>query len=356
MRAQGSQGRRLVIFAALDGARRSAGHLLEAAGFGPARTPARPIHRARGLDVLAYREPAPDRSAVLLVPAPIKRAYIWDLAPGVSVVRRCLDHGLAPFVIRWRDPDLAGPEPGLGDYAGRLLGEALEVVSGVSGGRRVALVGHSLGGTLAAIHAALSPDRVSGAVLIGAPLRFAGEAAGAFAPLLVPSAWRPVPRPRTVPGTALDLAAVSAAGDEFVIGRWADGLASAGDPAALALHLRVERWALDELALPGPLFGDVVEALYRDDAFYRGALVIDGRRLGPSSLVTPLLAVIDPSSRVVPPAAVVPFLEAAASRDVEVLEYRREVGVGFQHVGPVVGRNAHRYLWPRILAWLSARA
>jgi poly(3-hydroxyalkanoate) synthetase len=31
---------------------------------------------------------------VLTVPAPIKRHYIWDLEPRVSVVARCLAHGL----------------------------------------------------------------------------------------------------------------------------------------------------------------------------------------------------------------------------------------------------------------------
>ncbi|HXG02527.1 MAG TPA: alpha/beta hydrolase, partial [Candidatus Binatia bacterium] len=184
------------------------------------------------------------------------------------------------------------------------------------------------------------------------------EAAGAFAPLLTlaPPLETAAATPGGVPGTALDLLAVSAAWDEFVVGRWADWLASAGDPGALALHLRMERWALDELALPGRLFADVVQALYRDDAFFRGTLVVEGRPLGPSFLVTSLLAVIDPSSRVVPPASVVPFLEAAASRDVGVLEYRREAGVGFQHVGPLVGRGAHRHLWPRILAWVAERA
>jgi polyhydroxyalkanoate synthase len=344
-----------VVLAALDAGRRSAGHLLEAAGFGPARTPARTIHRAGVLDVLAYGEPPPTRPAVLLVPAPIKRAYIWDLAPGLSVVRRCLDHGLAPFVARWRDPGIAGSDLGLADYAGRLLGEALGAVAAESGRRRAALIGHSLGGTLAAIYAALNPDRVSCVVLVAAPLRFGGEAAGAFAPLRGPAPPIRVTAGR-VPGTVLDLTAVGAAWDEFVAGRWADWLASAGDLAALALHLRVERWALDELALPGRLVGDVVETLYHDDAFFRGTLVLEGRRLGPSSLATPLLAVIDRSSRVVPPAAVVPFLAAAAARDVEVLEYHREAGVGLQHVGPLVGRGAHRLLWPRILAWVGERA
>jgi hypothetical protein len=30
--------------------------------------------------------------------------------------------------------------------------------------------------------------------------------------------------------------------------------------------------------------------------------------------------------------------------------------VALKHVGPLVGRNAHALLWPRIAAWISALA
>lgn len=32
-----------------------------------------------------------------------------------------------------------------------------------------------------------------------------------------------------------------------------------------------------------------------------------------------------------------------------------DVGVGLRHVGVLVGANAHRRLWPQILAWMRAR-
>jgi polyhydroxyalkanoate synthase len=37
-----------------------------------------------------------------------------------------------------------------------------------------------------------------------------------------------------------------------------------------------------------------------------------------------------------------------------VLEYGGDTGVVVQHLGVLVGRNAHRILWPRILAWLDS--
>ena len=44
-----------------------------------------------------------------------------------------------------------------------------------------------------------------------------------------------------------------------------------------------------------------------------------------------------------------PVHEAAVSEDKLLLEYGGDVGVALQHVGVLVGRSAHRDLWPQIL-------
>jgi polyhydroxyalkanoate synthase len=46
--------------------------------------------------------------------------------------------------------------------------------------------------------------------------------------------------------------------------------------------------------------------------------------------------------------------EAAASDKKLVLYYEGDVGVNLQHVGVLVGRNAHARIWPAIFAWLEA--
>jgi polyhydroxyalkanoate synthase len=158
-----------------------------------------------------------------------------------------------------------------------------------------------------------------------------------------------------VPGSLLDVASVAAAPDEFVWHRWTDLLASLGDPAAFLTHLRVSRWALDEFPFPGRLFEHVLERLYRRDAFARGELVVGGRRASPDRLTMPMLHVLDPRSRVVAPSSVVPVHQAAPSPDKPLLRYHGEPGVGFQHVGVLVGRRAHAELWPELLAWLGRR-
>ena len=65
----------------------------------------------------------------------------------------------------------------------------------------------------------------------------------------------------------------------------------------------------------------------------------------------PVLAVVDPDSDVVPPSSVIPFLEALPDRNWTLLRYEGDTGIALRHVGVLAGRNAHRILWPEILAW-----
>jgi polyhydroxyalkanoate synthase subunit PhaC len=46
-----------------------------------------------------------------------------------------------------------------------------------------------------------------------------------------------------------------------------DAVLSAADRAAMDIHARVERWALDEVALPGKLVSEIVELLYRENPY-----------------------------------------------------------------------------------------
>jgi polyhydroxyalkanoate synthase len=125
------------------------------------------------------------------------------------------------------------------------------------------------------------------------------------------------------------------------------------DPRALATHMRVERWTHDEFPLPGKLFTDIVESLYRRDQFMQGELAIGAHTVGPRTLATPLVSVYDPRSKVIPPAAVLPFHEAAANPHKLLLRYEGDIGVNLQHVGVLVGRSAHARLWPAIFDWLD---
>jgi polyhydroxyalkanoate synthase subunit PhaC len=47
-----------------------------------------------------------------------------------------------------------------------------------------------------------------------------------------------------------------------------DAALSVGDPLAMEIHARVERWALDEIPLPGKLVHQIIDWLYRENRFW----------------------------------------------------------------------------------------
>ena len=177
----------------LDDLRRSAGRLLDTLGHAPRTTPSAVVDLAPGVRLHTYPDADPSGPPVLLVPAPIKRCYIFDLDPRCSVVASCLRHGLQPHLVEWTDPEPDQQRLGLDDYADGLLRHCLRAVADRTRVGRVSLVGHSLGGTLAALCAARYPDLVAGVALLEAPLHF-GSHAGRLEPLMaLPSLRTAVP-------------------------------------------------------------------------------------------------------------------------------------------------------------------
>ena len=326
----------------LDRLRRVHGAMLDAAGLGPRETAFNVVHREAGLQLRRYGGPASGPVALIL-PAPIKRPYIWDLAPEISAVRRCLEAGFRVFLSDWQP---APPRFGLGDFAERLVLHSLEA----TGGAPVILLGHSLGGLFAAIFAALHPERVGGLVLLAAPLNF-GAAAPAF--LRMAEALDAEELPDSLPGSALGMASFNAAPGAFGWERWADGALSFGNSSDLLHHVQVERWTLDEFPLPRRLVAELIGPIIRENRFARGELQTDGRTAAPGGITAPLLCVIDPYCDIVSSQTVLPVLEGL---DKTVLEYERDTGVALQHVGPLVSQRAHATLWPRITQWMKTHA
>ncbi len=345
------------VYEQLDHIRRLQGQLLDVMGLAPIETASRVVFSRPPITLKKYGDGDEAGPIVLIVPAPIKRAYIWDLAPWASVVQQCLHHGLRVYMIHWEQPGAAEQALGLAAYADQCILACLDAIAAECDQHRAFLAGHSLGGTFAAIFNALHPDRVQGLALLSAPLDF-GPDGGALAGFVegAPDAHLITALLGTVPGSFLSMAGTLAAPTSFIGARWADWLNSFPDVQAQQTHLRVVRWTLDELAMPRQLLEEVVELLYRENRFMAGTLTIRGRRAAAASVEAPLVSVVDRRSRVVPPVAVLPFYEVVGSRDKRVLWYAGDVGVALQHVGMLVGKRAHQEVWPEILQWVRAHS
>jgi polyhydroxyalkanoate synthase len=291
---------------------------------------------------------------VLVVAAPIKRPYIWDLARSASAIRYCLQQDLSVYLLEWIPASPRGENTGIDDCT-KAIEICARMISDTRAGTKPFLIGHSLGGTLAAIFAATAPEQIQGLVLLCAPLCFRpGESQfrDALVSMLPPALSEAAP----VPGSLLSHVSALASPDTFIWSRLTDAALSFSDPHALDIHARVERWALDEVPLPGRLVYQMVEWLYREDRFCSGLLPVHGRLVGPSNVSVPVLSVVNTADAIAPLASVKPFVDRVLTRDAKIMQYRGETGVALQHLGILIGRQAYAQVWPQIVSWLDARS
>jgi poly[(R)-3-hydroxyalkanoate] polymerase subunit PhaC len=338
-------------FGLSDILRRAQGDTVATFGLGPTESPYRIVASGPYWRLRDYGGPDAARS-LLIAAAPIKRPYIWDLAPSASAIRYCLRRDLHVYLVEWLPASHKTGNSGLDEYA-RAISDCVARISDENAGPKPFLIGHSLGGTLAAIYGGLESERIEGLVLLGAPLCFQPKTSrfrDALVSLLPPTLCETEP----VPGSLLSHASAFASPDTFIWERLIDAALSMADRHAMEIHARVERWALDEVALPGKLVRDIVEDLYRENRLCRGLLKVRGALVGPFCVSTPTLAVVNMADEVAPLASMQPFLEAMPTNRARLIRYAGETGVCLQHLGILIGRKAREKIWPEILSWLKS--
>jgi polyhydroxyalkanoate synthase subunit PhaC len=337
-------------FALTDVLRRAQGNLAGAFGLNPRECPHQVVISRGHWRLRDYG--GNDRlQSLLIIAAPIKKPYIWDLAPPISTIGFCLRHDLHVELLEWMPSSKHTGSIGLEEDV-LAIAEAVASITTAARGMKPYIVGHSLGGTLAAIYAAFRPESIKGLVLLGAPICFE-PAKSHFRDALVSLVPNEISEQDAFPGSLLSHASALASPQTFIWSRLADAVMSVTDPLAMEIHGRVERWALDEVPLPGKLVHQIIDWLYRENRFCRGELKIGETVVGPASLTVPTFAVVNTADNVAPLASITPFTDRMAG-PVRIVEYPGEAGVCLQHLGILIGPQAHAAAWSQIISWLKS--
>jgi len=291
------------------------------------------------------------RVPILLVMATTNKAYVFDLAPGQSMVEYLLQQGFDVYVIDWEPPLPEERSLSLADYTQDFIPTCVQMVIDDSGEPDLSIVGYCMGGVLSLIYAATHAD---------GPLKN-------LACLTTPVNW-----------AEMGLTRIWSDEKHFDVDRLVDTLGvipqdfvqasfemlrpaqkSASqirvwekmwDDEFVKSYRAFDRWGNETLPLAGEYFRDTTKELMWGNKLYNGELVVDGRSANLSNITVPIMAAMAEHDHIVAYEASKPLLDLVGSQDKE------EIVLKGGHVSLIAGPNAARRMWPRLAQWLGERS
>jgi polyhydroxyalkanoate synthase subunit PhaC len=290
---------------------------------------------------------------VLLVTPLAAPASCYDLRRGCSLVEHLVEGGRPTYLVEYGEVSFSDRELGMEDWIDDVVPNAVREVSAHAGGRRVHLVGWSVGGTFALLAAAADASLpIASITVLGSPFDVHQVPLVApLRPLLTLDALGPINRIYQMVG-----------GAPVPLARWAFQLSAVQRlvtrPLAVARHLddadylaqlqAVDRFRQHMVAYPGRTFGQLYHRLLKGNALLEGRFDLGGRPISVADISVPVGVFAGANDSIAPVAAVkalVPLL--AGSPDV-----RFEIVPG-GHLGLLTGRSARTSTWPQIDAWID---
>jgi polyhydroxyalkanoate synthase len=304
--------------------------------------------------LLHYRRetPATYREPVLFCYALVNRAYILDLQPDKSVVQQYLKQGFEVYLIDWGVPTDADRGLTLEHYVCGFMQRAVDWICERQATERVHLLGYCMGGTMAALFTALSPELVQSLTLLATPIDFVGHDA-----LL--NLWTD-PRHFDVdavvnaygncPAWFLQTCFLFMNPVANLIEKNISFYEQMDDPRSMTNHFALESWVNDGIPVAGATFREFVKNLYQRNLLVKGELSLGGRRVDLARITCPLLLLTARNDHLVTPASTEGIRPHVRTLDVESME------IGAGHVGLVVSSRAHKSFWPAATRWLGDRS
>ncbi len=312
-------------------------------------TPSDVVHRENKWKLIRYRSPERKyRTPVLLVPSLINRHYVLDLMPGKSFAEYMVKQGHDVFCIDWGTPGSEDRHLSFDDFADGYLGRAVRLASRVAEADGTHVLGYCLGGTLATVHAAARPDRVSSLFALAAPVDFHDDG------LL--STWIRQPNfdVNSLVGNLGNMpwqlmqATFHMLKPTLNLAKAVHFLDRMGDERFLESFLAMETWANDNVSFPGGAYRDYVNALYHENALMRGTLRVNGVPAKLENITCPTFVLSFSDDHIVPGDSASVLVERVGAKDVTHMH------LPGGHVGAVVSSAAAKHLWPKISEWWAA--
>jgi polyhydroxyalkanoate synthase subunit PhaC len=318
------------------------------------QTPSDVLYQEGRMRVLHYRKPtaiaARDRPPILCVYALINKPYIMDLQPGLSVVEDLLGRGLDVYLIDWGIPNTLDQDMRIHDYVNGYVDAAVRATLQEAGVDRIHMLGYCMGGTFAAMYAALHPKNLRTLSLMAAPLDFETESSflniWAHAPGF--DAWKIARSYGLIPPEFFNSAfgLLDPLRSNYL--KFQSLLERVDDRPFVENFLRMEMWTNDGIPMAGPTYAEFIDKGYQRNLLVKGEWVLDGddQRIDLGRIDMPVATIVGLKDNLVPPESTERVLAHVGSRETRRFEHPSG------HIGLSTSRGAHQELWPRFADWV----
>lgn len=291
------------------------------------------------------------RVPILFVMAISNRGYIFDLAPGQSMVEFLLKRGYDIYVMDWNPPSADESTLKFENYVLDFIPDCIRRVQEHSGVDEISLVGYCMGGLISALYTALHADNpLKNLVCFTTPVDF--EEMKLYRVL---TDARHMDVDRYVDTVGIIRPEIVSLGFDLLrpaqrLGAQARLWDNLWNDEYVKAYQRMDRWGSDILPMAGEFFRQFVKELLQKNALAKGEFHLDGRLVDLANIKTPFLHVAAVHDHIVPAPCSAPLVQRISSRDKE------EVVLTGGHVSLIAGANAVKRMWPKLDEWLARRS
>jgi poly(3-hydroxybutyrate) depolymerase len=284
---------------------------------------------------------------LILPPYAGHTSTIADFHKKQSLLETLKQNGLTRiFCIDWRSATKEMKDYDIDIY----LAELHVVICDLGG--RVNLIGLCQGGWMTAIYAARYPSQVASMVCAGAPLdtqagcggirTLANDLPMSFYENLVAAGEG------LLKGQFMLEGFKSMHPEQHMMNKYISLYEHIDDPDYLQRTEAFERWYENTVDLPGRWYLQVVQQLFKENRFAKGAFVALGKNVKPQSIVCPLYLLAGTEDDITPSEQVFNATNFVGTPADKIIKELTPGG----HIGLFMGSHALKEKWPKIAAWL----
>lgn len=234
-------------------------------------SPGRVVFRNEVLELIQYAPATPEvfSRPQVIVPPQINKFYVFDLAPGKSIVEYLVNNGFRVFAVSWRNPTPAQRDWGMDTYVQALL-EAIDALRDITGSDDLNLHGACSGAmTMSALlgHLAAKRERLVNAATLMVAVLDNTEASqlGSFAtPETIAAAKRSSRARGVLEGQEMGRVFTWMRPNDLVWNYWVNNYLMGNAPPAFDILY----WNNDTTRLPAKFHGQLLD-MFVGNAFQR---------------------------------------------------------------------------------------